>query len=73
MKPYETTHKCFKTEAHYSAIAMCREHLGDNDPYQLLQHRKWFTSPSWEIWIRNDCLDSIPATWFGLIGRHNDR
>lgn len=74
---YEKTHQRFsvpldwdrETET-WPAVALCREYLGDNDPYELLQNRKWFTFPGNEVWIRRDCLDSIPATWFGLQNKH---
>ena len=66
MKPYEQTHQCFKFYVDFDVIKLCREHLGDNDPYELLQNRKWFTFPSNEIWIRNDCVDSTIVTFFAL-------
>ena len=76
MKYYEDTHRCFKVATDWDhstrswpAAEMCRKYLGDNDPYQRLQDRAWFTFPEGEVWIRHDCLDSVPATWFGLTVR----
>jgi len=72
---YKKTHKFFAINRTLAGpqecqeILFCKEYLGDNDPLQLLQHRPWFTSYN-GIWIRNDCLDSAIATWFGLRQNH---
>jgi hypothetical protein len=74
---YNKTHTYFKMHRDWNHdslswpdIEMLRDKLGDNNPMQVLQERKWFT---WQdrIWIRKDCLDNNIATWFALKA-HND-
>ncbi len=73
MKLYEQTHLCFKVAINWDfdsktwpEVELCRRYLGDNNTTQKLQERPWFTLPRGEIWIRKDCVDSIPATFFAL-------
>ena len=72
---YKKTHKFFvinKTwtdQRECQEILFCKEYFGDNDPYQVLEDRPWFTSYN-GIWIRNDCVDSAIVTWFGLRRAH---
>lgn len=65
---YKETHSVYTCNSYdiSEAIALCRETLGNNDPYQRLQYRKWFTLPDGEIYIRHDCLDHAIITFFAL-------
>lgn len=71
---YWSTHQFFPVAKTYNSAWLCQEaefckqYFGDNDPYQLLQHRAWFTGPD-GVWIRLDCVDSTIATWFALKAR----
>lgn len=72
---YNKTHKFFAvnkpwTESGWTEIQYCREYLGDNNPFQPLQDRPWFTSYN-GIWVRNDCVDPAIVTWFGLQQPHS--
>jgi hypothetical protein len=69
---YKETHKFFRIDLTNKDVIwgseeadMCKQHLGENDPFELLQNRTWFTVPD-GIYIRNDCLDSKLVTWFAL-------
>lgn len=74
---YSKTHRFFRFEHTprdfpsiwgTQEIDMCRKHIGDNDPNQVLQLRKWFSSPE-GVWVRHDCLDNSLITWFALKGK----
>lgn len=72
MNIYDKTHTLFKvakvskdTVWASEEADMCRQYLGENDPMQALQFRKWFTTFN-GIYIRNDCLNNELVTWFAL-------
>jgi hypothetical protein len=70
---YKETHSVFDCSSISEAIALCRENLGDNNPYELLQKRKWFTFPGGELYIRKDCLDHSIITFFALKNHEQHR
>lgn len=79
---YSETHRLFKgirtstdieKNVWYSSEAeLFRECLGDNDPYELLQNRKWFTSFE-GVYVRHDCLDHALITFLALKAQHEVR
>jgi hypothetical protein len=70
---YKATHRFFKvafTSKKYSIwgyeeLELIRQHLGDNNPNEVLQFRSWFTDIG-GIWIRHDCLNNELVTWLAL-------
>lgn len=73
---YETTHIHFIRDRHWDwtgqpwdLISNLRENLGDNDPMEPLQNRRWFTDYN-GVWIRRDCIDTSLVTYFALTDKH---
>jgi len=72
MSLYDKTHTLFRIKLTVKdtiwgseEIDMCKQYLGNTDPNQLLQLRKWFTCFD-GIYVRNDCLNNELASWFAL-------
>lgn len=65
---YESTHTAFEfaNVDSYNIIMICRETIGDTDPYELLQKRKWFTFPGGRLYVRKDCLNHSFLTFLAL-------
>jgi hypothetical protein len=69
---YKQTHLFFKIDLNWNmdmksspVLNFLKEHLGDTNPYTLLQTRDWFTVPD-GIWIKHELLNTPEMTCFIL-------
>lgn len=57
---FEKTHFKCSVPNTWELIELCREQLGDNDPYLKFVNRPWFTNCG-TLYIRRDVVESSPS------------